>query len=385
MQVKFSDIIVTGFALFAMFFGAGNLIFPPHLGLTSGTEWTLGFACFVFVEVVLSCVGIYTMVSGGGSISALQNVVGKTPGILLNVLAILCTGVFIAPPRTAATTYEMAIVPFTDKISLFAFSIIFFVIVFVFTIRPTRFVDLIGKFLTPVLIICTFLLIIVGILYPIGEVAAPISQTVAQDGIIAGYQTMDILAVSGFGIVVLNTLRLKGYTERKAQLKATIGTCLVAGILLALIYGGLAYLGATSSSIANDNLNQAQLIVAITNHLLGVPGLVILGVIVGFACLTTAIGLIGATAYFFENFTNGKVKYETWVIINTLISICLCNLGLTTIIKIAVPILTIICPPFMVTVILLLFRNQIKSTIFYKAIAFIAFLYGLVSTIQSFL
>lgn len=385
MQVKLSDIIVTGFALFAMFFGAGNLIFPPHLGLTSGTEWTLGFACFVFVEVVLSCIGIYTMVSGGGSISALQDVVGKTPGMILNVLAILCTGVFIAPPRTAATTYEMAIVPFTDKISLFAFSIVFFIIVFIFTIRPTRFVDLIGKFLTPVLIICTFLLIIVGILYPIGEVAAPISHTVAQDGVIAGYQTMDILAVSGFGIVILNTLRLKGYTERKAQLKATIGTCLVAGILLALIYGGLAYLGATSSSIASDDLNQAQLIVAITNHLLGIPGLVILGVIVGFACLTTAIGLIGATAYFFENFTNGKVKYETWVIINTLISICLCNLGLTTIIKIAVPILTIICPPFMVTVILLLFRNQIKSTIFYKAIAFIAFLYGLVSTIQSFL
>lgn len=385
MQVKLSDIIVTGFALFAMFFGAGNLIFPPHLGLTSGTEWTIGFVCFVFVEVVLSCVGIYTMVSGGGSISALQDVVGKTPGMILNVLAILCTGVFIAPPRTAATTYEMAIVPFTDKISLFAFSIMFFIIVFVFTIRPTRFVDLIGKFLTPVLIICTFLLIIVGILYPIGEIAPPISQTVAQDGVIAGYQTMDILAVSGFGIVILNTLRLKGYTERKAQLKATIGTCLVAGILLALIYGGLAYLGATSSSIASNDLNQAQLIVAITNHLLGVPGLLILGVIVGFACLTTAIGLIGATAYFFENFTNGKVKYEIWVIINTLISICLCNLGLTTIIKIAVPILTIICPPFMVTVILLLFRNQIKSTIFYKTIAFIAFLYGVVTTIQSFL
>lgn len=115
----------------------------------------------------------------------------------------------IAPPRTAATTFEMSIAPFTDKISLFVFSIIFFGIVFAFTIRPTRFVDIIGKFLTPVLIICTFILIIAGILSPIGEIAAPVSQTVAEDGIIAGYQTMDILVVSGFGLVMLNTLRLK--------------------------------------------------------------------------------------------------------------------------------------------------------------------------------
>ena len=119
-------------------------------------------------------------------------------------------------------------------------------------------------------------MIIVGILSPIGEIAAPVSQTVAEDGIIAGYQTMDILVVSGFGLVMLNTLRLKGYVERKSQIKAIIGVCIVAGILLSLIYGGLAYLGATSSVVlGNNNLNQAQLIVAITNHLMGHTGMVI--------------------------------------------------------------------------------------------------------------
>ena len=381
-----NDVIVTGFALFAMFFGAGNVIFPPYLGMTSGTEWVTGFLCFIFIDVILSCVGIFTMVYGGGSITALENVVGKVPGMVLNVASILCTGVLIAPPRTAATTYEMSIAPFTDKISLFVFSIIFFAIVFIFTIRPTRFVDIIGKFLTPVLIICTFVLIIAGIINPIGEIAAPVSQTVAQDGIIAGYQTMDILVVSGFGLVMLNTLRLKGYTERKVQLKAIVGVCFVAGILLSLIYGGLAYLGATSSVVlGNSNLNQAQLIVAITNQLMGQTGMIILGVIVGFACLTTAVGLIGATACFFEDFTNKKVKYPVWVVINTLISISLCNLGLSTIIEVAVPILTTICPPFMVTVLLLLFRNQIRNTLVYKGIAFVALVYGLVSTVQSYL
>ncbi len=386
MKVRMNDVIVTGFALFAMFFGAGNVIFPPYLGMTSGTEWVIGFLCFIFIDVILSCVGIFTIVYGGGSITALENVVGKVPGMVLNVASILCTGVLIAPPRTAATTYEMSIAPFTDKISLFVFSIIFFAIVFIFTIRPTRFVDIIGKFLTPVLIICTFVLIIAGIINPIGEIAAPVSQTVAQDGIIAGYQTMDILVVSGFGLVMLNTLRLKGYTERKVQLKAIVGVCFVAGILLSLIYGGLAYLGATSSVVlGNSNLNQAQLIVAITNQLMGQTGMIILGVIVGFACLTTAVGLIGATACFFEDFTNKKVKYPVWVVINTLISISLCNLGLSTIIEVAVPILTTICPPFMVTVLLLLFRNQIRNTLVYKGIAFVALVYGLVSTVQSYL
>ena len=235
-------------------------------------------------------------------------------------------------------------------------------------------------------IICTFILIIAGILSPIGEIAAPVSQTVAEDGIIAGYQTMDILVVSGFGLVMLNTLRLKGYVERKSQIKAIIGVCIVAGILLSLIYGGLAYLGATSSVVlGNNNLNQAQLIVAITNHLMGHTGMVILGIIVGFACLTTAVGLIGSTACFFEDFTNKKIKYPVWVVINTLISISLCNLGLTTIINVAVPILTTICPPFMITVLLLLFRNQIRNTLVYKGIAFVALVYGLVSTVQSYM
>lgn len=384
-KIKSRDVIVIGFALFSMFFGAGNLIFPPYLGMTSGNEWLTGFSCFIFVEVFLSCIGIYAMVLGGGSIHALEEAIGRIPGRILNVIIILCTGVLIAPPRTAATTFEMSIAPFTDKISLLAFSIIFFAIVFATTIRPTRFVDIIGKYLTPILVVCTFILIIAGILNPIGEIAPPTSSTVAQDGIIAGYQTMDILAVVGFGIVMLNTLRLKGYTEHAVQLKAIIYICLVAGLLLCSIYGGLAYLGATSSMTLSHDLNQAQLIVAITHYLLGSTGTLVLGIIVGFACLTTAIGLAGATAYFFEKISGGKVKYEIWIVVNILISTALCNLGLTSIIELAVPILTTICPPFMITVILLLFRNHIKNNMIYKVCAFIGLIFGLYFTIQSYI
>ncbi len=385
LQIAPIDVIVTGFALFSMFFGAGNLIFPPYLGLTSGEEWLVGFFCFFFVEVVLSCIGIFTMIYGGGSITALESVVGKVPGMILNATAIICTGILIATPRTAATTFEMSVAPFTHELSLFTFSLLFFAVVFIFSIRPTRFVDIIGKFLTPGLIVCIFILIIVGVNNPIGDMVPTISDNVVKDGVIAGYQTMDILSVSGFAIVILNTLRLKGYSERKVQLKAVVYSCSIAGMLLSLIYGGLAYLGATSGTVFDSSLNQAELIVAITSHLLGKTGMFILGIIVGLACLTTAIGLTGATAYFLEKISKGKVSYQKWVVFDIIICILICNLGLSTIIKIAVPILSILCPPFMTTVLLLLFKNKITNTLIYKTLAFIAFLLGLITTVWNYI
>ena len=105
------DALVTGLALFAMFFGAGNLIFPPYLGMTSGSEWLVGFACFIFVDVVLSCVGIFALNAAGGANAAIEGTLGRVPGLAMNTAAILCTGVLIATPRTAATTYEMAVMP----------------------------------------------------------------------------------------------------------------------------------------------------------------------------------------------------------------------------------------------------------------------------------
>lgn len=384
-HIRLKDVVVTGFALFAMFFGAGNLIFPPELGRTAGTEWLFGFACFIFVEVVLSCIGIYTMIYGGGSIDAIKNVIGKIPSIALNTIIILCTGVLIANPRTAAVTYEMGIRPFTEAVPLWMFSIIFFTIVFIFSIKSNRFVDIIGEYLTPVLVVSILILIVAGLIHPIGPIAPPISNQVAMDGVIAGYQTMDIIAVSSFAIVVLNTLRLKGYTEKSVQLRAVIGVCVVCGVALTIIYGGLAYIGATATSLHNSDMNQANYLVAITHYLLGSAGALVLGVIVTFACLTTSIGLTGATSYYFEKLTNGFISYKTGVIAVVLISFALCNLGLSAIITFAVPVLTTIVPPFMATVLLLLFRNQIKSTFVYKVVAFIALLIGLYTTIQDYI
>lgn len=377
------DSIVVGLALFAMLFGAGNLIFPPYLGLASGTEWPLGLACFVAVDVVISCIGVYAINAAGGSILSIEGVLGKRLGLVLNSAAILCTGVLIASPRTAATTYEMSIAPLLgDWIGLLPFSLLFFALVLLLTLRPTRIVDIVGKVLTPVLVAGIVVMVVAGIVDPLGPVGAPETTTVVADGISAGYQTMDILAVVGFAIIVQESVRSAGYDTAKSQLTVTARACLVACVLLTLIYGGLTFLGATAASVAPGDATQAGLITFITEHLMGPAGLVLLGVVVGFACLTTAVGLCGATADYIERVTMRRVSYRAALVTVVVVALLICNLGLTNIINLAAPVLSVICPPFMITVVLLLFKGRIRSTWTFKGGALAAIAVSLLLTVH---
>ena len=359
---------VSGFALFAMFFGAGNLIFPPFLGKSGGEDWVIGFLCFFLVEV-LSCVGIYAAIHGGGSVQAMNKSVGAKPGVILNTAAILCTGVFIAPPRTA----------------LLPFSILFFVVVVLLTIRPSRLVDIIGKCLTPVLITGILILIVVGIANPIGPIGPAASPNIAQEGLLAGYQAMDILSVAGFAIIIQDSMVQSGLKTWKEQRPQVAGSTGVAALLLAVVYGGLTFLGATTSTAFGDGLDQAALIVAITKELLGQAGVVILAIVVTLACLTTAIGLFGATASYFEEMTKGRLSYRAGIFLLAVIGCAICNLGLSTIINIANPVLSVICPPFMTTVVLLAFQNWISRAGLYKGAALGATLTALVLTFHDYL
>ena len=377
------DALVIGLALFAMFFGAGNLIFPPFLGLESGDQWPIGLACFVFVDVVISCIGVVAINRAGGSILSIEGVLGKRAALVLNTAAILCTGVIIASPRTAATTYEMSIAPLLgDWIGLLPFSLLFFAVVLLFTLRPTRIVDIVGKVLTPVLVAGIVIMVVAGIVNPLGPVTAPETATVVADGISAGYQTMDILAVVGFAIIVQESVRAAGYADAKSQLSVTARASLVACVLLTLVYGGLTYLGATAATVVPHDVNNATLITLITEALMGRTGLIVLGVVVGFACLTTAVGLCGATAAYLERITGRRVSYRAALIAVVLIALAICNLGLTNIINLAAPVLSVICPPFMITVVLLLFRRHIKSTWTFKGAALAAVTVSLVLTLH---
>ncbi len=382
--MRIRQIFISGFALFAMFFGAGNLIFPPFLGKSGGEDWVLGFLCFFLVEA-LSCVGIYATIHGGGSVPSMNKSIGARPGVVLNTAAILCTGVFIAPPRTAATTYEMAVRPLFDGIDLLPFSIFFFAIVVLLTIRPSRVVEIIGKFLTPALILGILILIGVGIADPIGEIAPSASSNIVQEGVLAGYQAMDILSVAGFAIIIQRSMVQSGWKTWEEQRPHVAGTAGVAALLLAVVYGGLTYLGASTGTAFGNDLDQAGLIVAITQELLGQAGVVILAVVVALACLTTAIGLFGATASYFERLTGGRIPYRAGILILAVIGCAICNLGLSAIIALGSPVLSVICPPFMTTVVLLAFQSWISRPGLYKGAALGATLTALVLTLQQYL
>ncbi|MGL5640995.1 MAG: branched-chain amino acid transport system II carrier protein, partial [Paraclostridium sp.] len=285
------DIIVVGFALFAMFFGAGNLIFPPFLGVISGESWITGFSGFILADVGLALLAIAAAAKCGGDVNKILSRSGKTLATIIGVAIMICLGPLLAIPRTAATTFEMGVQPIIgNSISPVIFSIIFFVIVLLLTIRPSKVVDIIGKILTPALLIALAALIIKGVITPLGEISPnTLVDGVFSTGVSQGYQTMDALGAVALSTIVIASLHNKGYKEDSEKIKLTIKAGIVAGVALCLVYGGLTFLGATiSQGYAGQDIStisQTSLIVGITEALLGYPGKVILGIIVALACL----------------------------------------------------------------------------------------------------
>lgn len=380
--MKKKDLLVSGLALFAMFFGAGNLIFPPYLGLMSGRLWPLALLGFISIEVVMSCLGIYALFYAGDGPEAISNAVGKKAGMLLNSAAIFLTGIFIAAPRTAATTYEMLVKPINSHIPLWAFSIVFFAVVYLLTRRQTSLVDVIGRFLTPILTISILVLIVIGIMSPDGKMHQPLTSQIMPLSIQTGYQAMDIITAAGFSLILGQNFANMGLHTRKERLKAAAGTCFIAGLILAAIYAGLAYIGAALGVPGLKDVSQAALLVAITSQLLGSFGVRLLGLITACACLTTCVGLFGATASYIDELSHGKIKYSKAIILMTIINFIICNLGLTRIIKFASPILTVIVPPIIVILLLLLASKFVKAQLIYQGAALGALVGGFLVMLQ---
>ncbi|MBO4914609.1 MAG: branched-chain amino acid transport system II carrier protein [Oscillospiraceae bacterium] len=359
-KASFGKIMVLGFALFAMFFGAGNLILPPALGTICGSNWFFGFLMYIVVDAGLAVVALLAIVRAKGNFmteAALQ----LTPksAFLLTFLNTLCLGPLIAIPRTAATTFEIAVCPVLKDDPApwvsWVFGAVYFGVVAFLCIKPGKVVDIIGKILSPVMLVALTILIVIGIVTPIGPIvpAATFSEALSG-GLSAGYQTMDMLGAVLLGIIALVSVRESGITDEKQQIKMVASGGFIAAIGLFLVYCGLAYLGATSSGdvvlkvlAAKD---RSALLVDITQRLVGSYGQALLGLIVAAACLTTAIGLISSCSQNFEDITNGKLPYKPTMLVVIFISFVLSNLGLETILSIAAPILEIIFPIYIMLV-----------------------------------
>lgn len=383
MNQKTKDIIVVGFALFAMFLGAGNLIFPPYLGFHSGSDWLPVLFGFVLTGVGLPFLGVYATLKSGGSIMTLGRYVGKGFAIFLGLAIILAIGPFFAIPRTAATTHEVGVMPFFPDANPIITSVIFFAIVLFLSLNNSSVVDRIGKILTPFLILTLFAIVIAGIVNPLGE-AKPVSDAYNfAGGFTEGYQTMDALASTMFAGVALSSIVSRGYKNVNEQLSLTIRCGMIASGLLAIVYGGLLHAGATSVGNFPADVERTKLLTDMTHGLLGSIGQYCLSAAVSLACLTTAVGLSVSAGQFFYKIFKGKVSYKAIVIVTVAVSFLISIAGVTFIINMAVPVLVLMYPVLMVLVIFTCFDKFIPNKNAYTGGIVGAFLVSLVDALNT--
>ena len=340
-----------GFMLFALFFGAGNLIFPVMMGQLSGTNSWIANAGFVVTGVGLPLLGVLAFgFSGKSDLHSLASRVHPIFGVVFTTVLYLAIGPLFAIPRTGSVSYELGVKPLlgnTDSfIPLLLFTIIFFGVTCFFSMNSSKIVDIVGKILTPLLLIFIAILILIAIIKPMGDFSAPAESYMNNSffkGFQEGYLTMDTLASFVFGIIVINVIKERGATTKKALMEGTMKAGLIAAGLLAIIYTALTYIGASSVKELGYLDNGGAVLAGISNHYFGSFGGVLLGLIVIAACLTTSIGLISACASYFHKMVP-NVSYKNFAIILSVFSAIFANVGLMELISISVPVLTAIYP-----------------------------------------
>lgn len=360
--------LVIGFMLFAIFFGAGNLIFPPKLGLESGMDFWSSISGFVITGVGLPLLGIIVSAFYEGGYKAVLNKVHPLFSLLFLMAIYLAIGPFFAIPRTAATSFEFAVLPFVSESNstyLLIFTVVYFVLALWLSLNPSKMVERIGAILTPALLLSIFALIVASVYAYAHNTPLPVDKDSYEAlfiGMVEGYNTMDALASVAFAVIVLSAIKSKGISG-KAMISQTIMAGVIAAIALGIIYVALGWIGnhiaikqATLTQLAADGKNIGAFILnKAASDSFGIFGGALLGLIVTLACLTTTIGLIvSVSEYFYEVFP--KISYKIYAILFTLIGFIIANQGLNVVISKSVPVLLVLYPITM-TVILLLLVN----------------------------
>lgn len=375
MKKGTKDSLIVGFALFAMFFGAGNLIFPPFLGNVLGDKYLIGIIGFTVTGVGLPLLAILACTKGDGSFESIASKVSPKFAIVFATVIFIALGPMLGIPRTAATTYELAIQPLFPWISPIVASIIYFGVNLIFVLKRSSIIDTIGKFLTPILIVVLVILIGKGMSTPIGEIVSTGAAGVFSSSVIEGYQTMDGIGALLFATIVIGSIKQKGYKGKEVG-KITLKAGLVAVVGLTFVYGGLMYLGAQTTNI-DMSVGKTGLLLFIAKSVLGDGGSILIGLAMGVACLTTSIGLLTAGATFFEKVSNGKLPYKINAIVISAISVVIGSLGVDNIVKISGPVLNVLYPVAITLIFTTLFEKYIKNKKAVKMALTTAFICGL--------
>lgn len=381
------DILALGFMTFALFVGAGNIIFPPMVGLQAGHEVWWAAAGFMVTAVGLPVMTVIALARVGGGVDALSTPIGRAAGLLLATVCYLAVGPLFATPRTATVSFEVGIAPLTGDgpLPLFIYSVIYFALVIGISLYPGKLLDTVGHFLAPLKIVALGVLGIAAVLWPAGQSipATEAYQAVPfSSGFVNGYLTMDTLGAMVFGIVIVNAARSRGVSDAKLLTRYTVMAGLIAGVGLMLVYLSLFKLGENSASLVPDATNGAVILHAYVAHTFGGVGTFFLAALIFVACMVTAVGLTCACAEFFAQYL--PLSYKTLVFILGLFSMLVSNLGLSHLIQISIPVLTAIYPPCIALVVLsFTLRWWNNTTRIVAPVMLVSFLFGVIDGIKT--
>ncbi len=388
-RITLSSQFAIGFMLFALFFGAGNLIFPAELGQYAGENLWQGIVGFLITGVGLPLLGVIAIAySGSKNLQDLASRVSPAYGVFFTALLYLTIGPFFAAPRTATVAYEVGIMSYipesSQQLGLFIFSVVFFAIALIFSLYPAKIVANVGKILAPSLVVLLGVLLVTAFANPMGTIGQAEDGYVDGPfvtGFLEGYNTMDALASLVFAIIVINAIRSFGVSGKGKILSITIKTGLIAAALLAFIYVGISYLGGISVNQLGLFETGGPVLSGAATHYFGTIGSVLLAVMIILACLTTAIGLITANAEYF-NTLFPKISYKVLVVFFSIITFIVANFGLANIIAFSIPVLMFLYP-LAIVLMLLTFLSPLfnHARIVYVATIAVTFLIAIVDGI----
>ncbi|OAM92517.1 branched-chain amino acid:cation transporter, LIVCS family [Pelosinus fermentans] len=370
-RLTLSSYILIGSMLFGLFFGAGNLIFPVHMGQEAGSNVVSATIGFLVTGIGLPFLGVVAIgVSKSSGLFDLASRVHPIYGYIMTVLLYLTIGPFFALPRTGTVSYEVGLAPYIaneyQTLGLAVFTILFFFVALLFSLKPSKILTWVGKILNPLFLVFLAFLVIVSFLKPMGSISdAAIHGIYATDpffkGFTEGYNTMDALASLAFGIIVVQTIKGLGVQSPRNIAIGTIKAGSVSVLLMGVIYGCLAYIGATSIGQYKLSENGGIALAQIANYYFGSLGSVLLAIIVTLACLKTAIGLITACSETFQELFPASLSYKSYVVLFTLLSCLIANIGLTQIISLSIPVLMFLYPLAITLILLALLSPLFKD------------------------
>lgn len=367
MQLRGKNLILVGFTLFSMFFGAGNLIFPPGIAAQAGTATWLAAIGLAVSAVGLPVLGVVAVARSGG-MDTLGSRVHPLFARAFTIAAYLAIGPCLAIPRTATTSFEMAVPPFVDAdapIPMFRliYSLVFFAAALVIALRPEKLTDRLGKILCPILvalIVITFVGCLANPLEGYGPASGNYVTHPVIQGFVEGYQTMDTIAALAFGIIIAVNIRARGVEEERAVVRGTVRSGIIAGVMLLIIYCMLAHIGALSAGAVPNPTDGAQALTNVVGLLFGTWGNVLLAGIFIIACFNVCVGLISSCGEYFYSICP-KLSYKGWAVLFAVLSMVISNAGLAQIISVSAPVLGILYPMAIVLIALSFFHRWLTG------------------------